>query len=178
MIFADESKGNSPELRCRESAELKNSTGSVGCFAEFGLGLGSGFLVVGNAVGDADCAIAEGEELRVALSAALVDLAFDEFSVGVDLAVDPHGRGGEEHDVHPLLAVHGDEGLAQHEDVAKEEGADILPGPAVDDLGVDLSFLVAVEIEHAEFAGFSADADFLFPVRGSGALIEEHTVGG
>ena len=164
----------------RDRDELESSRGAVGCFANFRLGLCCGFLVVGDAVGDADGSVAESEELWVALRAALVDLPFDEFAVGVDLAMDPHGGSGEEHDVHALLAVHGGEGFAQHEHVPEEESADILAGAPVDDLCVDLCFLVAVEIEDAELAGlagFSGDADFLFPVGSAGALVENHTVG-
>ena len=67
--------------------------------------------------------------------------------------MDPHGRGGEEHDVHALLAIHGGQGFAQHEHIAEQEGADELAGHAIDDLGVDLGFRITGEIEQAELAG-------------------------
>ena len=104
-----------------------------------------------------------------------MDLALDDLAVGIDLVVDPHRRRGEKHHMHALLAIHGGEGFPKHEDVAEKEGSNILTGPAIDDLRVDLGFLVTAEIEEAEFPGHTGtagDADFLRPVRHSRTLCE------
>ena len=139
------------------------------------------FWVIGDAVGHADAAIGEGQELWVALRATLVDLAIGEFAVGVDLAVDPHRGGGQEHDVQALFVINGDQWLAKCEDFAECEGPDVLTGATVDDLGVELRFLISAEIEDAEFTGligFAGHADFLRPVEHARALIEQDAVGG
>lgn len=92
----------------------------------------------------------------------------------------PHGRRGEKHDVHVLQTIHSDERLAQHQQVAKEEGADKLAGPTIDDLGVDLGLLVIGKVDELEFAGLagaSGDADGLRPIKGARVLVKKHPIG-
>ena len=108
-------------------------------------------------------------------------LAGTEFAIGVDFTVNPHGRCREVHDVQPLLAIHGDERLTEHEHFSKHEGADILPGPSIDHLGVNLGFFLAAEIDDPEFAGlpgFSGNSDLLLPVGHSRTLVEQDPVAG
>ncbi len=152
---------------------------AVGSFADLGFCLGGGLLIVRDAVGDADRAVAEGQQLGVALWAAFVDLAIDQLAIGVDFAMDPHGGSREEHDVHALLAVHGGERFAEHQRVSEKESADHEAGAIIHDLSVNLIFLIPCEIDDAELSGLACaswDADRLRPVSAAGALIEEHAV--